>query len=718
MRALPATNAMFQLARVEEIHKGSGGKEYKEPKYKIMLRVQNLNGYIKAAVFLQSDLTKGQKTPYYEMFINEKGKEWISRKLDKNGMENGWTESMFYNLIGVPYYNYSYTSDQRVYINRSGMDTLNRLPLMNDKKQKGISRLMAWQREQREEEIKRQEQREQQHWDEDMALIPKLPSGFKEWMRKNACRDIYIFYEYDRGKTKKGYCSRCKQQVPIIEPRHRKKTKCPKCKATAMFMASGKIRTLATESYEAEIIQKIKDGFVVRRFRQWQRYAYDGSDYQNPKIITSEETRTLFFADRRIAKYDYTSYKGKKIRWCKDKSFDPEKRSYYWGRPVLLYKRNFSQIKKTSVILQQSAIDRWEKLPVHTTAYLAVERGNPAVEMLAKIGMFRLAAELINSGYERRLLDQDQTELAKMLKIDRTRLKRLKDMNGNLESLRWIQYEKMHNTIWPDEMIKELGNAEISTAAFNFLPHPVNVLKSYRYVKKQAVLINETIQQTIIIWRDYINMAEQIKMNTKEEQIAKPKNVKEAHDRLVLMKKEKGIEKEAAALEKKWKKVDAHLKRIQKFEYEAGDYCIVAPKKIIDIVKEGMVLGHCVHTCDYYFSRIQTDETYLFFLRKRTNPDMPWYTLEVEPSGNIRQKRTTGDKQNADFDKALPFLRKWQQYFKGLLTEQEKKLGLKADQMRQQEYKKLRKDGNRVWHGPLAGQLLADVLEKDFMAAT
>ena len=96
---------------------------------------------------------------------------------------------------------------------------------------------------------------------------------------------------------------------------------------------------------------------------------------------------------------------------------------------------------------------------------------------------------------------------------------------------------------------------------------------------------------------------------------------------------------------------------------------------------------------------------------------MPWYTLEVEPSGNIRQKRTTGDKQNKDLKKALPFLQKWQQYFKKQLTKKEKKLGEKANILRQEEYKKLRKDGNKVWHGPLAGKLLADVLEADFMEA-
>ena len=56
-----------------------------------------------------------------------------------------------------------------------------------------------------------------------------------------------------------------------------------------------------------------------------------------------------------------------------------------------------------------------------------------------------------------------------------------------------------------------------------------------------------------------------------------------------------------------------------------------------------------------------------------------------------------------------------QKFFKKQLTEAEKKLGIKANELRKKQYKQLREDGKRVWHGPLAGQLLADVLEADFM---
>ena len=65
----------------------------------------------------------------------------------------------------------------------------------------------------------------------------------------------------------------------------------------------------------------------------------------------------------------------------------------------------------------------------------------------------------------------------------------------------------------------------------------------------------------------------------------------------------------------------------------------------------------------------------------------------------------------------MGYLKKRQQFIKKPLTEEEKELGEKSNKMRIENYKNLRENGNKVWHGKLAGQLLADVLEADFMEA-
>ena len=699
LRTLTATPAMEKIADNQ--------------KYDYLFRIQCLGAYIKIAVFFASEIRKNIKTPKYEIYLNVEGREWITRCMDTEGKETGWSHAMLKNLPGISLWSYRY-ENKEIYCNKDGRETLARLPLSTEPQtMKGYQRLIRWQQEARDEDTLRKEKAEQKPWDEDMALVPKLPKTFEEWMRKQAVKDVYIIYEYDKREQTQGHCSRCKKMVPISHPRHNKMTTCPHCKAEAQFKSSGKVKTLATNHYYAEIIQKIAGGIVIRTFRQQQTYAR--VPYTSPEIYTCEETRVLIFDDGQVRKYDWELYKNKYHRWILDKGYILAVETYYWERMTKLYKRNMYSIKKTG-ILKQSAFELWPTLPTSITRYLAIEKGNPAVEMLAKLGMFRLAKGIMNMCYDSDIIDQNQTELTKMLKIDGSRLKRLKDMDANYYMLRWMQYEKLSNTVWSDDMIKDLGNANIATEDFNFLVKP-KMVKAYNYIKKQAAIMGETLYQTMITWRDYSNMADQMKMNTSIDQIRRPKDLKLAHDELIRMRQQEDIEKEAKKIAKKWPKVNKTLPEIAKFEYTEGEYTIVAPKTVQDIVLEGRILRHCVHTCDYYFDRIGKHESYLFFLRHTKDPKMPWYTLEVEPSGNIRQKRTTGDNQNPDFEKAVPFLKHWQKYFQEQLTEQEKQFGDAANRARIEEYKNLRKNQNRIWHGKLAGKLLADVLEADFMQA-
>lgn len=712
LRALPATKEMMAKGKVEveeEVRHWWDSRVTKKmvPLYDLFFRIQNLGEYIKIALFLTADMRKNIKTPRYEIFLNVKGGEYITRELDDKGQEARWLTAMVRNLPEVGYW------ADKVYLTNDGRQTLNRLKLSCDgeKNFKGYERLIQWQQEQKDAETKRKEAAEQAPWDADMKLIPKIPKDFEEWMRKDAASYYYMIYEYDPKGQRKGYCTRCRKYVPIAPPRHNERSFCPACRTEGKFKAHSRLQTLSTGEYTGEIIQRFAGGIVVRAFTQQQWYR--DRKYTDPGIWTHEFERILIFDDGRIRNYEWGSYKNKYFRWI---FTGCGASGNYYSDKRKLYRRNLSRLRQ-STRLKNSAIDLWDTLPLPTTRYLAVEAGNPAIEMLARIGMFRLAEGLIREPYDKKLIQQDATEIAKMLKIDNSRLKRLKAMDANVDSLRWMQYEKKANTIWPDEMIKDFGEAGFSTSAFNFLKTPISFVKCHNYLKKQAAMMNETIRQTMVTWDDYFSMAAGLKMNVKCDQIAKPKDLKRAHDEVILLKEKKGLEKQAKDIEKKWPKVNEQLPKLQKFAFTSGEYTIVVPKNVMDIVVEGTILRHCVHTCEYYFSRIQTDESYLFFLRKSKSPDMPWYTLEVEPSGNIRQKRTTGDNQNPDFKEAVAFLKKWQRHFKKQLTAEEKKLGEKANRLREENYKNLRKNGNRVWHGKLAGQLLADVLEADFMEA-
>lgn len=61
-------------------------------------------------------------------------------------------------------------------------------------------------------------------------------------------------------------------------------------------------------------------------------------------------------------------------------------------------------------------------------------------------------------------------------------------------------------------------------------------------------------------------------------------------------------------------------------EFEDEDYLIRLPVDKNEIVKEGMELHHCVGS---YAERYETGDTTIMFLRKKAEPDKPFYTIEV-----------------------------------------------------------------------------------------
>ena len=130
---------------------------------------------------------------------------------------------------------------------------------------------------------------------------------------------------------------------------------------------------------------------------------------------------------------------------------------------------------------------------------------------------------------------------------------------------------------------------------------------------------------------------------------------------------------------------------------------------------EGRLLGHCVANIDRYWDRIERRESYVLFLRHTADVDRPYYTLEVEPNGTIRQKRTQGDNQEADIEEASAFLRKWQKTVAKRLDQEDLELAKASKMLRIQEFEELRESQVTVRTGKLAGVPLLEVLQQDLM---
>ena len=70
-------------------------------------------------------------------------------------------------------------------------------------------------------------------------------------------------------------------------------------------------------------------------------------------------------------------------------------------------------------------------------------------------------------------------------------------------------------------------------------------------------------------------------------------------------------------------------------------------------------MHHCVGTQECYFDRISRKTSYIVFLRRQEELEKEFYTMEIEPDGNIVQKSKDYNRTGEDYEAAEPFLKKW-----------------------------------------------------------
>lgn len=239
-----------------------------------------------------------------------------------------------------------------------------------------------------------------------------------------------------------------------------------------------------------------------------------------------------------------------------------------------------------------------------------------------------------------------------------------------------------------------------------------------------------TLREVYNTWFDYIDLA--IGADKLKTINPMPKDLHAAHNQMIGAKKQKAKKnwKEeykkhfkagaqyAEEYRKKFPKVEkVYASLPEKFSYENDTYLIVVPQSIQEIYAECSYLRLCVVRpgVTRYWERIARRESYMFFLRRKECPDRPYYLLEVEPCGTIRQKRSFDDLQYEDINDAVEFLKEWQAVIQKRMTSYDRKLAKKSKDQRELDMKDLHEKKVTVRTGYLTGQLLADVLEADLL---
>ena len=92
-----------------------------------------------------------------------------------------------------------------------------------------------------------------------------------------------------------------------------------------------------------------------------------------------------------------------------------------------------------------------------------------------------------------------------------------------------------------------------------------------------------------------------------------------------------------------------------------GNYIVVIPKNPFDLVNEGNVLHHCVGSMNYDQKFIREDSL-IFFVREKDNPQTPYVTLEYSPKNKLLLQ-CHGENNNKPNEETMDFInKKWLPY--------------------------------------------------------
>ena len=706
MPKLKATPYMLRRAK-EDKPTGETNRYCYYEKYKnwLYLRCCVKKGILKVSFYLTEAMRYGGTKPIYDVYFDKKNCKYItySHKTEK------WLSASIVNLEWPTYY---FMCD-KVCVSRESNKTLQKY---FNTDQKGAKILTNYQSKVMEERLENKYRKQTDVWDADLKQTPKLPKDFNAWVSKEGIQEHFIFYNYSKKKYKEGFCTYCEHNVLVENPLHKANGICPHCHKPIEYKALGRVGYFWTKEFPTYLIQRCKDGVMIRIFWAHRTY-YRGAPFA-PKLNLEEGRRIICDnTGRPLRAYYFGDFKRRGHRWIEN---GIRTHSSFYSRDGRIYEKTLKSLSNKE--LRGTAILEWYKMHgvLDAEVYLSAYKNYPYIEKYIKAGFIKLAEEIFSGSFYsiNYTVKSNEQNLAKLLCIDSAKLKELKENGGDSKYLLWLQYEKRSCKPISLDIKKWFIQNGIMPKNLYFITDRMSVIQIYNYLNKQMRATAMNCKEVLEMWKDYLEMAIKLNIDTNDEIIYRASRLRQRHAELIKRLQEKDLSKRAKEILKSYPKIPTVLSSIKsKYEYVGKEYSVIVPKGIEDILLEGRNLNHCVAEQDRYIDRIERQEAYILFLRKNNEPDVSYYTLEVEPGGTIRQKRSKYDRQYDDIEDAKKFLKEWQKVIKKRLNKRDQRLAEKSKVLRLEEFAELDENNILIHGGELQGIRLVDVLMRDLMEA-
>ena len=472
-----------------------------------------------------------------------------------------------------------------------------------------------------------------------MELVPEIPEGFTEFVHDQVMRKHrYLVYDGNSSvRMRDAVCTECGKHMVIDSKAVRLRIgewgECPCCGSPVMMRTFKRWHSNESAFENAAIFQKLEGGMILARVFRC-HYGFEKSgDNSVPgsirirRVESATELSRVFMDGYKWQSYEFAEYKqSRKICWCPDMGVTNTNYAIVWTKGL--------RETLAGTPYRYSGLEAFQdnepfvQLPIFS--FLRTYEKKPEIEIVAKAGLVRLAAEVAESYYySGKYIDE-------LKKLDKQQLRIMRRLNGGCGMIHLLR------EIWNSRL--KMSEAEIEEYADAFgtstelLRHLIDMgIQPHRYVKwalkqtgsrKQGEERKRKMRNLYHDWDDYISWCRELHYDLKDMYVVMPPDFKKAHDRTLAELQKVRDEKMRKKLEKESrmiKKMMDEIKGMDPMQLRSKKFMIMLPSSAADLKKEGATLHHCVAT---YADRVAKGQTLILFIRKIESPDTPFYTME------------------------------------------------------------------------------------------
>lgn len=481
----------------------------------------------------------------------------------------------------------------------------------------------------------------------DLYEIPTIME--KEIRQMNSYFKPYIFYRRTGKNKAECFCSACNRSYTADSTLHHKTMEiCPYCHTTATAAAAGYSQKDKTETINFVIFKKHRTKDIVYAicinagkryngdYRNWfNKVRIYGVDFYRQPDLECDLHKVYVFkpGECNVYRRQYAYINGKysyKYTKIKKKVSRPFTATMYNPTDTIMINREV--LKKTHLRYYAAA------LPVSTENHL-VEWLNlcslyPIAEIAAKSKSKTIQAivqnKLCYDMSHRGIVNWKAKKPKDFLKITLNELRDFEQSANRAYSLDTLEVYARHKKKG-EKLSFDLCQFEIvcknHSSRFKEIIEYVDIKQLFEYRKRQQKNGTWKYEYTYF---DYLHHAQMCDYDLTQKNILYPRDIQQAHDdavanwHIVQAEEEK---KKADAEAQKYGYPERYKQLCKKYAFEYGDLMIVVPERASEIITEGKVLQHCVGG---YASRHIQGRTTILFLRHISEPDKPYYTIEVD----------------------------------------------------------------------------------------